>query len=83
MTGNAVGASKRGRFSLHESGFFPLIARTSTIHRPIAQVMYNCAKIFVVRDGSAILFGEFGERPISLGDVVTLGVNVLCGSEPE
>ncbi|MFC9444250.1 MULTISPECIES: helix-turn-helix transcriptional regulator [Micrococcales] len=40
-------------------------------------------KIIVVRSGSAILFSEFGERPIRPGDVVLLGANVLCGSEPE
>lgn len=36
-----------------------------------------------MRDGSAILFSEFGERPINVGDVVLLAANVLCGSEPE
>ncbi|MCT1616589.1 helix-turn-helix domain-containing protein [Kocuria indica] len=60
-----------------------LIARTRTIHRPIGPVAYDCVKIIVVRSGSAILFSEFGERPIRPGDVVLLGANVLCGSEPE
>src|SRR5690625_7420497 len=60
-----------------------LIARTRTIHRPIGPVAYDCGRIIVVRSGSAILFSEFGERPIRPGDVVLLGANVLCGSEPE
>ncbi|HIT74718.1 MAG TPA: helix-turn-helix transcriptional regulator [Candidatus Avipropionibacterium avicola] len=60
-----------------------LIARTRTIHRPIGPVAYDCVKIIVVRSGSAILFSEFGERPIRPGDVVLLGANVLCGSEPD
>tara|TARA_Y100000114_G_scaffold20463_1_gene16420 strand:+ start:16690 stop:17511 length:822 start_codon:yes stop_codon:yes gene_type:complete len=40
-------------------------------------------KIIVVRDGSAFLFSEFGQQPVNTGDVVLLGANVLCGSEPE
>ncbi|WP_218184699.1 hypothetical protein [Nigerium massiliense] len=40
-------------------------------------------KLIVVRDGSAVLLSEFGERPVSSGDLVLLGSNVLCGSEPE
>ncbi|OJV26269.1 MAG: AraC family transcriptional regulator [Actinobacteria bacterium 69-20] len=44
---------------------------------------YDCVKVIVVRDGSAVLFSEFGEKPVTVGDVVTLGANTLCGSEPE
>nr|WP_232532766.1 AraC family transcriptional regulator [Nesterenkonia alkaliphila] len=36
-----------------------------------------------VRHGSAILLSEFGEKPVNLGDVIALGSNTLCGSEPE
>lgn len=60
-----------------------LIARTRTIHRPIGPVAYDCVRVIVVRDGSAFLFSEFGQQPIKSGDVVLLGANVLCGSEPE
>lgn len=63
--------------------FTPVIARTRTVHRPISPIAYDCVKVIVVRDGSAVLLSEFGERPISPGDVVLLGANVLCGSEPE
>lgn len=61
----------------------PLIARTRTIHHPTGPVAYDCVKLIVVRSGSAILFSEFGERPVGIGDVILLGANVLCGSEPE
>ncbi|MBP2382482.1 helix-turn-helix transcriptional regulator [Brachybacterium sacelli] len=40
-------------------------------------------KLIFVRRGSAILLSEFGEKPVSVGDVITLGANTLCGSEPE
>ncbi|WP_460834528.1 helix-turn-helix transcriptional regulator [Nocardioides hungaricus] len=36
-----------------------------------------------MRNGSAILLSEFGERPIAVGDVIALGAHTLCGSEPE
>lgn len=65
------------------TGYRPLIARTRTVRRPVGPVAYDCVKLIVVRDGSAILLGEFGERPVNPGDVVLLGANVLCGSEPE
>ena len=37
----------------------------------------------VVRDGTAIMFSEFGQHPVSFGDAILLGPNVLCGIEPE
>lgn len=37
----------------------------------------------MVRDGTAIVFSEFGEQPVKPGDAVLLGASVLCGSEPE
>lgn len=61
----------------------PIIARSRTIHRPIAPVAYGCVKLIFVRHGSAILLSEFGERPVGAGDVVALAANTLCGSEPE
>lgn len=64
-------------------GFVPVFARTRTIHEPIGPVAYDCVKVIVVRSGSAILFSEFGQKPVHVGDVILLGANVLCGSEPE
>lgn len=63
--------------------FVPIVARTKTVHRALSPVSFDCVKFIVVRAGSAILFGEFGERPVSTGDVIALGANTLCGSEPE
>ncbi|NLU83006.1 helix-turn-helix transcriptional regulator [Rhodococcus sp. HNM0569] len=44
---------------------------------------YDCVKLLFVRHGSAIMLSEFGERPVSVGDVIALAANTLCGSEPE
>ncbi|MFC5274131.1 helix-turn-helix domain-containing protein [Brachybacterium sacelli] len=51
--------------------------------RPIGPVAYDCVKSIFIRHGSAILLSEFGEKPVTVGDVVALGANTLCGSEPE
>ena len=64
-------------------GFQPLVARTRSFHRPIGPVAYDCVKFIIIRDGTAILYSEFGEQPVTPGDVVLVGANVLCGSEPE
>jgi AraC family transcriptional regulator len=63
--------------------FQPLLARSQSVHRPRDPVAYDCVKVIVIRSGSAILFSEFGQKPVKIGDVVILGANVLCGSEPE
>lgn len=63
--------------------FHPILARTRTIHRPVGPVAYDCVKVIVVRDGSALLFSESGQRIVTVGDVIVLNANVLCGSEPE
>lgn len=63
--------------------FHPVLARTRTSHRPVGPVAFDCVKVIVVRDGSALLFSEFGQRIVTVGDIVLLGANVLCGSEPE
>lgn len=60
-----------------------LVSRTQTAHRPLGPVAYDCVKFIVVRDGTAFLFSEFGQQPVKLGNLVMLGANVLCGSEPE
>jgi AraC family transcriptional regulator len=65
------------------SQFQPLVARTQTVHRPVGPVAYDCVRLMVVRDGSAILFSEFGLQAVKPGDVIVLGANTLCGGEPE
>lgn len=61
----------------------PLLTRTRTVHRPAAPVAYDCVRLSFVRDGSAIVLSEFGQRPVKVGDAILLGASVLCGSEPE
>lgn len=63
--------------------FLPVLARTRSIHRPVGPIAYDCVKLIFVRHGSAILLSEFGEKPVTTGDVVMLGASTLCGSEPE
>ncbi|GAB2940517.1 helix-turn-helix domain-containing protein [Nonomuraea fastidiosa] len=63
--------------------FSPIIARTETWHQPVCPSAYDCVRLVVPRSGSAILLSEFGEKPVKPGDVVLLGSNVLCGSDPE
>lgn len=61
----------------------PIVARTRSFYRRADPVAYDCVKLIVVRDGSTILFSEFGQQPVKLGDVIVLSANTLCGSEPE
>lgn len=61
----------------------PILARTRSIRDPIAPVAYDCVKLIFVRYGSAVLLSEFGQQPVTVGDVVALGANTLCGSDPE
>ena len=66
-----------------ERTFVPILARSRTVFKPVGPVAYDCVKVIVVRDGPAVLFSEFGQKPVRPGDVILLGANVLCGSEPE
>ena len=61
----------------------PIIARCQTIQAPVEPVAYDWVKLVVVRQGSAILLSEFGEGHIKVGDVLVLGTQTLCGTEPE
>jgi AraC family transcriptional regulator len=74
-------SSRRAPFA--HRPFQPLLARTRTFHRPVGPVAYDCVKLVVVRDGSALVYSEFGERYANVGDVLLLGANVLCGAQPE
>lgn len=63
--------------------FHPVLARTRAVHSYVGPAAYDCVQVIVVRSGSAILFSEFGQRPVTIGDVILLGANTLCCSEPE
>lgn len=70
------------RASLGNS-YQPILACTSSLHRPVDPVAHDCVQLIIIRSGSTILYSEFGEQPVHVGDAVLLGANVLCGSEPE
>jgi AraC-like DNA-binding protein len=53
------------------------------IRAAVAPLAFNCVTVTVVRDGSAILLSEFGQKPINVGDVILLAANTLCGGESE
>lgn len=61
----------------------PVIARTETIRKSLEPVAYECARLFVVRKGSAVLSSELGKQSVHVGDVVLLSTNTVCGIEPE
>lgn len=74
---------RAARRESNADAFQPLLARTRTFHRPIAPTTYDCVKLVTVRDGSALVYSEFGEEHAKVGDVLLLGANVLCGAQPE
>lgn len=61
----------------------PILARNWSGRRPVEPAAYDCVRVMVIRDGSAILHSEFGRQPVNPGDVVLLGANTLCGGIPE
>ncbi len=63
--------------------FYPLLARNQTFRHPTEPAAYDCVKLAIVRDGSAILNSEFGQEPVGVGDGVLLCSNTLCAAEPE
>lgn len=69
--------------SARDRDYRPVMARSRTVHHPIGPVAYDCVKLIFVRSGSAVLLSEFGEKPVTVGDVIALAANTLCGSEPE
>lgn len=73
--------TRRGRAGLN--GNAPILAGTWTIDRPVGRLAYDCIKLVFVRDGSAVLFGDYGEQRVMVGDAVLLGQNTICGGKPD
>lgn len=44
---------------------------------------YDWVRLVFLRSGTAIIYSEFGERPLRPGNVLLLGPNVLAGCHPE
>lgn len=63
--------------------YAPVMADTRTIRGSVAPVAHDCVQIVVVRDGSAILCSDFGQKPATVGDVILLASDVPCGFEAE
>lgn len=60
-----------------------IYATTSTLRAPVGPDAYDCVTLAVIRDGSAIVCSQFGQRPIVAGDSVLLCTSTLCAAEPE
>ncbi|OFL64959.1 MULTISPECIES: AraC family transcriptional regulator [unclassified Brevibacterium] len=63
--------------------FSAVVARTETTLRPTEARAFDYVRFIFIRAGTAVLFGDVGERPVRAGDVVVLAPNTLCGSHPE
>ena len=63
--------------------FVPIFAQSRAFQKSVPPVAFDCVKLMVIRAGSAVLYSGFGERPVTVGDVIVLAGNTLCGSEPE
>lgn len=63
--------------------FHPLRATTTLVREPTGPMTFDCVRLTVVREGSAILCSELGRQPVTVGDVVVLCTNAECVAEPE
>lgn len=61
----------------------PLQAVSIHLSAQTTPMAFDCVKLAVVRDGSAILYSPLGPRPIVLGDAVLVCSNTLCAADPE
>lgn len=61
----------------------PIDSVTSTFSRPLKPVSYDCVRLVFIREGSAILRSQFGQKLVTVGDVTLLCANTLFGAEPE
>ncbi|MCA0437818.1 MAG: AraC family transcriptional regulator [Actinobacteria bacterium] len=64
-------------------GYTPVVARSHGLYRAVEASAFDCVRLVFVRAGSAVVVSEFGEKPVSPGDVVVLSANTMCGIEPE
>lgn len=63
--------------------FCPIMARTWTLYTAVGPRAFDSTRLIVVRSGSSVVFSEFGERPVTVGDAILVGANTLSGYEPE
>jgi hypothetical protein len=63
--------------------FHPIAARTQSFTQPIGPEAFDCVTLAVIRDGTAILSSQLGQRPVAVGDAVLICANRLHSAEPE
>ena len=63
--------------------YVPISVRHYSFTKPIEAVAFDCVKVSLVREGSAILSSQIGQRVVTVGDAVLLCTNTLCAVEPE
>lgn len=62
--------------------YVPVMARARSDRVASSPAAFDCVQLIVVRDGSAVVFGDFGRHHINIGDVIVLAPHTLCGMEP-
>lgn len=61
----------------------PIEARLTRSSSSLGPAAYDWFRLIFIREGTAIVFSEFGKKPARPRDVVLVSPNVLCGCEPE
>ncbi|MCH3973643.1 helix-turn-helix transcriptional regulator [Bifidobacterium tibiigranuli] len=61
----------------------PILVKNSVFRHSAGPCAYDCVKLVVIRTGSAILYSQFGQRPVTIGDAVLLCSNTLSAAEAE
>lgn len=80
-----AGTTNRGRspaFTQTEAESQPLFACHRSLLYPLCPVAYDCAKVLIIRRGSALVYREGAEHSVRVGDVVLVGPNAQCGIIP-
>lgn len=61
----------------------PIAVETREFRRPVSPAAFDCAKLLLIREGSAILTTGIETRIASEGDLVFLRTAVVCSATPE
>lgn len=66
------------------SHLLPAIAgRTIMTTRIVGANTWSCVRLVIIRSGSAVLSGEFGQQPVNVGDAALILTNEQNMTEPE
>lgn len=67
-------SSERTRSTGLTTSYTPILACAQTsLRRPVGPIAYDCARVIVVRDGSAILTDDLAGEFVTVGDVILIG----------